>query len=746
MTDELGYGAAASKYWQAGFRGVLPLPHGSKIPPPKNTTGHDGYYPSFPDIQAWIEDFPNGNLALRLPNTVVGIDVDHYGDKRGGDTLAHAESLWGPLPSTVRSTARDDGVSGIRLFRIPAGVELETVIRFPDRGLGDIEVCQKFHRYVVAWPSLHGPLQRRYRWLDPEGNQVDIPRPGELPELPASWIEGLKRKTTAEITATANTGEALGNLPGGEMSMNVAAHLAKSKTDLLGPSGSRHDITRDNVLYFFRLAEPWRGETGIMQALVELHAAWMTAMTRDGSRTHDMAESEWARMVRGQRGHDLIASTPGQPSLADLMGNKPVLSTPPAPAPVPTPRDEENQRAAESFDDLEYEDWDAPLGIDPDELLFAEEEGLTQSQTSWGPVDLAAVLAGDLSPEVPTVLARSDGRCVFYPGRINALVGPPESAKSWVAQLGCQQEMSGGNAIGYLDFEDTDKGICARFKALSLTNETLIDRLYYANPDSPMGMVERDELFAGLDHMKPTAIVVDGVNAAMTLLGLDLEKNRDATQFHQLILKPLALTGAAVIIIDHVTKAVEARGNYAIGAQAKRAMIDGAMIGVNCVEPFGRGRIGKVELETLKDKQGGVREISERRGKYKKDYLGTVIIDARQEGRVLMTFRFEEEAVEDDDGISRSDKEINLKRIKVSQFLETDDPNGEGRTMAQILDGIKKLPGGGFRKGDLDGILHGMEEQHYIERFSRGQAKLARLLTPYRGMEAPVLPGPDELI
>lgn len=744
MTDELGYGATASKYWTAGWKGVLPLPHGSKIPPPKNTTGHDGYYPSFPDIQAWIEDFPNGNLALRLPNTVVGIDVDHYGDKRGGDTLAHAESLWGPLPSTVRSTARDDGVSGIRLFRIPAGVELETVIRFPDRGLGDIEVCQKFHRYVVAWPSLHGPLQRRYRWLDPEGNQVDIPRPGELPDLPASWLEGLKRKTTAEITATADAGETLSNLPGGEMSMNVAAHLAKSKTDLLGPSGSRHDITRDNVLYFFRLAEPWRGETGIIQALQELHSAWLTAMTKDGSRTRDMAESEWVRMVRGQRGHDLIASTPGQPSLADLMGNKPVL--PSTPAPAPTPRDEENQRAAESFDDLEYEDWDAPLGIDPDELLFAEEEGLTQSQTSWGPVDLEAVLAGDLTPEEPVILSRSDGKPVLYSGRVNAFIGESESGKSWCALLACLEEIRAGRNVVFLDFEDIPQNVVARLLSMGASVDVLRSHFSYVGPDTPLGPVERDELFGLLDRVTPSLIVVDGVNAAMTLIGLELEKNKDATQFHQLILKPLAMTGAAVVMIDHVPKNRDSRGNSPIGAQAKRAMTDGTMINVEAVVMFGRGKLGELELSVWKDKPGGVRRITEKRGR-NQHYLGTVIVDARVEGKVDLTFlKKEEESVENNDGISKSDKEISLKRMKISQFLETDDPNGEGRTMAQILDGVKRLPGGGFRKADLDGILHGMEEQHYVERFSRGAAKLTRLLTPYRGIQAPSLPGPDELI
>src|SRR5690606_17877451 len=115
------YAEAAGLYYQAGWRGVLPLPPGQKIPPPKGTTGHSGLWPSWPDIQAWADENPTGNIALRLPNTVVGIDVDHYEEKRGGDTLAEAERRWGALPPTVRSTARIDGISGIRLFRIEAG-------------------------------------------------------------------------------------------------------------------------------------------------------------------------------------------------------------------------------------------------------------------------------------------------------------------------------------------------------------------------------------------------------------------------------------------------------------------------------------------------------------------------------------------------------------------------------------------------------------------------------------------------
>ena len=86
---------------------------------------------------------------------VIGIDTDHYGAKRGGDTLAEGENCWGLLPPTYTSTSRDDGISKIRLYRIPKGVKLAGVITFPELGLGDVEIIQPHHRYLVCWPSIH---------------------------------------------------------------------------------------------------------------------------------------------------------------------------------------------------------------------------------------------------------------------------------------------------------------------------------------------------------------------------------------------------------------------------------------------------------------------------------------------------------------------------------------------------------------------------------------------------------------
>jgi hypothetical protein len=69
--------------------------------------------------------------------------------------------------------------------------------------------------------------------------------------------------------------------------------------------------------------------------------------------------------------------------------------------------------------------------------------------------------------------------------------------------------------------------------------------------------------------------------------------------------------GPAVALIDHVTKAAEGRGRYAIGAQHKLAGIDGAAYLVELVKPFGHGKRGLARVTVAKDRGGRVRQHAE---------------------------------------------------------------------------------------------------------------------------------------
>lgn len=261
--------------------------------------------------------------------------------------------------------------------------------------------------------------------------------------------------------------------------------------------------------------------------------------------------------------------------------------------------------------------------IDPDHVEPAKE------RSSWYPRPLD--LDGEQDDVHPEFLSRTDGNRLFYKGKINALLGESESGKTWVALLAVKQALEIEQKVIYLDFEDSGKGILSRLRSLGVP-DARFNTFTYANPDQNLTLDERIDLVDALQEIQPELIIVDGVNAAMTLLNLELTSNRDATFFSQQLLKPLALSGACVITIDHVPKSKDNRGNYAIGAQAKRADINGCAIAVEVVQPFGRGINGELNLKVTKDRPGAVRELDSKEAKF----VGRVFINSTAEGMVTL--------------------------------------------------------------------------------------------------------------
>jgi hypothetical protein len=182
--------ALAQEYLAAGWH-PLPLPPFEKYPPPGGSTGYGGV--DLTDIEvenaAWM-----GNIGLRMPADVIGLDVDAY--HGGAETLRDLELKLCPLPMTyVSHSNRRDG-SGIMFFRVPVGMGW-----IP--GLPGIEVIQRGHRYAVVFPSLH-PEGRAYAWSDQAEPDVlqGVPQVEDLAELPWPWIEELSRATGGADEAT----------------------------------------------------------------------------------------------------------------------------------------------------------------------------------------------------------------------------------------------------------------------------------------------------------------------------------------------------------------------------------------------------------------------------------------------------------------------------------------------------------------------------------------------------------------
>jgi P4 family phage/plasmid primase-like protien len=195
------YRDTALDYRAHWFKGVLPLPYKEKHPPPTGFTGHRADYPDTEQINEWREDGRH-NIGVRLAGVdakheLIGIDVDHYRkgerDKKGGEQLAELENQLGPLPPTWISSARTDGVSGIRYFRVPRGLAFRGQVE------KDVECISKGYRFAVVWPSIH-PDGGTYWWfppgMPPSGDarrawDGSLPVAREFPVLPEAWIDYL---------------------------------------------------------------------------------------------------------------------------------------------------------------------------------------------------------------------------------------------------------------------------------------------------------------------------------------------------------------------------------------------------------------------------------------------------------------------------------------------------------------------------------------------------------------------------
>lgn len=245
------------------------------------------------------------------------------------------------------------------------------------------------------------------------------------------------------------------------------------------------------------------------------------------------------------------------------------------------------------------------------EELDAEEITTT---SSWVPIDLGPILAGDLTPPQPAVLARDDGHFLLYPGRVHTFQGESESLKSWLALMATAQELSAGHHVVYLDFEDTAESILRRLLDLSVHRDALLTRFTYVRPLQSLDVGSLHRLERHITDTAPTLAVIDGVTEAMSLEGYDLLDNKDVATWLGRLPRRIADLGPAVAMIDHVTKSKETRDRYAIGAQHKLAGIDGAAYSIDPVRPLAHLSAGSStpvtgvsKITIAKDRPGAVR-------------------------------------------------------------------------------------------------------------------------------------------
>jgi AAA domain len=574
------YSHGAPLYWKAGWHAPLPYPPGTKSPPLAGWTGHDGLWPDEHQIDQWAPERPPlSNLGLRVNYGLVGIDVDAYDAKTGGRTLEEAESRWGPLPPTHRSSSRiDDEVSGIRVFRGPVGMHFRGVIGFKELGIGDIEIIQPHHRVVIAWPSIHPKTGQQYRWFGPDGTllpECEVPRIGDLPELPERWVAKLARDSVREEffdgSAPNRSRDAVVDeqvyhqlmqlTDNGVPDEVVGARLWKALLELTGGAGSRYDHTRDNVAALMRMH--YSGRIGVPSALSELFTAYVLEVT--DARPRKVAEAEFWRFTEGAA--LLIAATsPSDPW--ETMGT------------AGSGGGEGNESHTDTAED----------------------------GPSWRPIDLTDLLNGVREPLLPNLFERTDGQCLLYPRLVHSFHGESESGKSLIIQVECVRRINRGQKVLYVDFESDVASVVDRLLEFGADPAAVADHFRYVQPEvRPDSVGERrawEEMLSGTYALA----VIDGVTDALGIFGCSTKDNDDVSRWMKAVPKMIAdRTGAAVVLIDHVTKDTSTRNRWAIGGQAKMAGLTGAAYTVEVTAPLGRGMRGEVLLRVGKDRPGAVR-------------------------------------------------------------------------------------------------------------------------------------------
>lgn len=591
-------GAFAVAWWQYLAAGWAPIPvayaDGSKQPAVAGVTGRAGSDLTEAQCVELAARLPDAHLGVRMPAGVLGVDVDDYGSKRGGATLAEAVRRWGPLPAGPWSSARDDGVSGIRFYRVPTDLEFVGVIRFGELGLADIELIARHHRFAVAAPSVHIKIGAPYTW---RGVTDVVPNVAELPELPAAWVEGLRRTArsggTSRSGRTARSGGTSGpvarvgsvevsawldGLPDGE-----CPRVRKIVDGVVLDVGSRYDSTKDAVWDLVR--EGHHRHRGVRDAVAKLRADYVAEVPeRD-------AEVEFERQLSGA-----VAKVGDDPPPSDGRGCcNPLeqfaieslqrrqeatarLETPLSMTPQPTV----------SQSRFTTDTGAATMSTEPPSLSVVPDPPTTTTAPAPmvgqlpDPLNLpdgwASMFASRLPPEFFTQPKPAPKpwalRGLLRVGDLGALVGGAGSGKSLYAYgLALDAGRAGLSAV-YLDAENGHDDILTRTHDYGFRRGVPPTLHYFSFPsvtlDTEAGALEfrrwADQMLASVGRID--VVVLD---TASRFLDGDENESAPWLNMYRRAFLPLKRAGIAVLRLDHTGKD-EAKG--ARGSSAKNGDVD----------------------------------------------------------------------------------------------------------------------------------------------------------------------------
>lgn len=350
--------------------------------------------------------------------------------------------------------------------------------------------------------------------------------------------------------------------------------------DPFAPPGQSRTFTRSQALAF------WNAQLAEIEAIAHIQGArhqTLVKVTRalgifDGA-VPGIRDATWARLrvaLDGQPGVDITAAAR---TFADIW---------------PTATDR-----AEVVDD-------------PPTDPFAGDSAGAPAPADGSDIypDLAEWLDEDYQPEAPEVgLERDDGARLLYAGKWHTCMAESGVGKSWLALWHCVEEMRRGHHVVYAHFEESSpRSTLLRLKALGVSATEIRERFHWLDAGSRPSSARLGEV---APWGVPTLVVLDGINAACGLLGLNPLDVEAVNAYRTRFVTPFTAAGAAVLSLGHPPKArarQEERHGY--GSTAWLDLVDGAAFRMRpSSRPIARGRDGYATVYVVKDRPGGVEEL-----------------------------------------------------------------------------------------------------------------------------------------
>ena len=317
---------------------------------------------------------------------------------------------------------------------------------------------------------------------------------------------------------------------------------------------------------------------------------------------------------------------------------------------------------------------------------------------SWTPRNLAEM--EDSPPVQPTL-----GHVGFlYPGRRHVFSGPQESAKTLAAYVVGLSVVRTGRSVVLIDFEMGPWEAKTRLRELGANDEELGGFLY-VEPERPA----TQSAVAGLVDAEPGLAILDAAAGAFSLEGYDDNSRKDVERWANAWVTPFWKAGIATIVLDHVTKNAETRGNYAIGSERKVGGAD-VHLGFSVVHPIKRGGTGVYKITTHKDRGGYL----------KRGVLCEFDLTSDAETHAI-TWQFKAAATSDKEHPFRP----TVKMEQASKWLEKQLE--ERVPMSHIEKGV-----GGDRDAGRLAIQILVDEGNFREEAGPRNARLMTLVRPYR--------------